>query len=758
MDFGDDLISFYPETKRPEWTSILIKEIRNLLRLQTSISVHRSKLFSLFDLFRLIGKALESLDVDNNRDYSQACRNFLDTINRSKQLVYYCSAAHWSQTAISWPSSTVKDSVKRIREDICECLKEIGFQKCFSGDENQLQAENQVDLLQLKGSLMDYMNHLMEQSQTHQLQQVITLINERINSIGHVEGIHDGPPLVCVPPFLPSKLNLVLTHDQFSMGEVLGSGTFGSVHAGILVGTQKRVAIKVLHNQILGGRQLETFKREVWTMATLNHPSILRLIGVTLTPPFCIVTELHKCSLYDRLKYLSSTKRSVIALKVSQAMEQLHAARIIHRDLKSGNILLDEDDMPKVCDFGLVGFKTGSTRTGYVGTAQWMAPEILRSSPFYDEKVDVYSYSVLLWEMLTLQEPYQGMTQDRMVMGILEHGMRPQIPPQFGPQKLIDLIKACWADNPSKRPSFSQISQIMAQPEYHFVGTNEEEFLHYSPKEILSTKIIQAYDSGDLEAVYDIIQQIDRDIVENDSQLLPIIITIFPSLQTHHQEYLIRILPTLMDFDLFVSRKGYNFVISLLSSSPSLVSGIVECLRTIDLGSKAFRQIRLINTICHISHPEVLLLAADLCEFEDISEHVVHNCLPLRVQNADYYILTIYRSLLIHKGLRARISSEIEPIQIASSCISEHPFETSMVLSRIEFNHSHISILCESLLPHIIDKSNTNPKNLKILARMIKIIDVDHLKMFGTSLTLLKKRHQRYFTEASVFSKLASLT
>ena len=106
----------------------------------------------------------------------------------------------------------------------------------------------------------------------------------------------------------------------------------------------KKVAVKVLNTQVLGGRQLETFKREVWTLASFDHPNILKLLGVTLTPPFCIITELLKGSLESRMKYLTPTKRSIVVLQIALGMAQLHSKRVIHRDLKAANILMDEDD------------------------------------------------------------------------------------------------------------------------------------------------------------------------------------------------------------------------------------------------------------------------------------------------------------------------------------------------------------------------------------------------------------------------------
>ena len=756
----EDLIVFNGNEELP-WITEMKVAIRECLKLQPTITVHRSKLFSLFDDLRSLLKEFKPHPVEGI-DLSSQCRTFLDALNKARQVAYYCSATHWSQPAISWSSDTMRESIKRIREDIQESIQNFGLTNVpnFALPDDQFNAQNKVDLLQLKGSLMEYHNHLLSQPQTTQIANVISLINERLKSIGPIEGLQEGPPLVCVPPFLPARLNLVMTHDQFEIKQVIGSGTFGSVHIGILTGTFKKVAIKVLNTKTLGGRQLETFKREVWTMATLDHPNVLKLYGVTLTPPFCIVTELLKCSLYDRLKLLSATKRSLIALKVSQAMEALHSARIIHRDLKSANILLDEDDMPRVCDFGLVGFKTGATRTGYVGTAQWMAPEILRSSPFYDEKVDVYSFGVMLWEMLTLQEPYAGMSQDRMVMAIIEHGLRPSLA-GCGPPRVCELIQRCWAENPNDRPSFSQVSAALYQPEFHFIGTDEEEFMQKAPKTKISQSLVQAFDSNNIPQMTELIGEITKEQIEHDSEILPVIMTMFPSFTEDVQASFIRKLPTIVDFQHFVSRRGYTFVVSLLSHySPSIVSATVECLRSMDLNAKAFRQVALIGKLSHSTNVDAIALCADLCEYEDIAEHIVKNCIPFNLPESSYlYLLYVYHSLLLHKQFRPKVSLLKEPLEICAKTIKAHPFVACMVLEKIIFTELHTDLIIELDLINLVAlQSNANPRSLKVLNKFFTVVPVDKLQHYAPLIGEVVRRHRRYFSENGLLNKISQIS
>ena len=747
----DDLLHFSPvqsfSQPRPQWVTYVLQAIHSLLITQSSVTVHRSKLFSLFDDFRTLEKTFDpDLSLPQETLKTQ-CSLIIDAINRTKQMVYYSSAAHWSQPAVTWQSGTMRDTIRRIREDVHESL--INF-RCkntptFLVNDDELNAQNDVDMLQLKGSLLDYLAHIQGQVQTPQIQNVVALINERIRSIGPLEGLQDGPALVCVPPFLPAKLNYVLTHDMFQIGKKIGSGTFGSVHVGIMNNTLKKVAVKVLNTQVLGGRQLETFKREVWTMATLNHPSILRLVGVTLTPPFCIVTELLKCSLYDRMKYLTPTKRSVIALKVAQGMEQLHAARIIHRDLKSANILLDEEDNPRVCDFGLVGFKTGNTKTGYVGTAQWMAPEVLRSSPFYDEKVDVYSFGVLLWEMLTLQEPYAGMKQDQIIMAVIDQEMRPPIGPQFGPQKLIQLIERCWHEDPTMRPPFSTITGLLLQPDFHFIGTNEQEFQQMAPSALISVNLLQAYDSTNWPRLTQLVSKITKEDIDSDSQLLPVLLTLFSGLSVDLQAHLVQIFPTIIDFELFVAQKGYTFTISLFSMLPPVVSALVESLRSIDLSSKAFRQVKLISCLASSTNPDVTMLCADLCEYPDIAEYVATNCLPIN-NNNDREILWLYHNLLLHSQIHDKVSSQTEVLFIASRKLDEMPFEVCQTLENYSFNQNHVPIIINLQLIKLLSCTcERNMYAMNVLRNIFFLLPNDVIIEQKEIILPLIKKHRFYF-------------
>lgn len=151
-----------------------------------------------------------------------------------------------------------------------------------------------------------------------------------------------------------------------------------------------------------------------------------------------------------------------VASGAARGMNYLHCGRpaVLHRDLKSANILLDESYNAKVADFGLSRL-TAKTRsmTGNCGTVQWMAPEVLASET-YAEPCDVYSYGIILWELLVRQCPYEGMSAIQCALAVLNNDSRPEIP-QWCPPAFAALIASCLRKDPASRPTFSQILRAL---------------------------------------------------------------------------------------------------------------------------------------------------------------------------------------------------------------------------------------------------------------------------------------------------------
>ncbi|GAV68942.1 Pkinase_Tyr domain-containing protein/EDR1 domain-containing protein [Cephalotus follicularis] len=264
--------------------------------------------------------------------------------------------------------------------------------------------------------------------------------------------------------------------EEITLGERIGLGSYGEVYRGDWHGTE--VAVKKFLDQDFTGELLEEFVSEVRIMKRLRHPNVVLFMGaVTRAPNLSIVTEfLHRGSLYRLIhrpnNQLDERRRLRMALDAARGMNYLHNCTpvIVHRDLKSPNLLVDKNWIVKVCDFGLSRMKNStflSTRST-AGTAEWMAPEVLRNEPS-DEKCDVFSFGVILWELSTLQQPWWGMNPMQVVGAVGFQHRRLDIPDNMDPA-IADIIRKCWQTDPRLRPSFAEIMAALKPLQKPIVG------------------------------------------------------------------------------------------------------------------------------------------------------------------------------------------------------------------------------------------------------------------------------------------------
>ena len=261
--------------------------------------------------------------------------------------------------------------------------------------------------------------------------------------------------------------------------KTIGKGAFGKVYLATKKNTNEKFAIKELFFEHLEGRQLKLFCREVQILAKCHNLFLLPFRGFTLSFPYSIITEyITNGSLYEALRHrpkapiLTPTHKTIIALGIANGMCHLHELNIIHRDLKSLNILLDEHYYPKICDFGIARFKTESNQpvTQQIGTPHWMAPELFLKNN-YDSKVDVYAFGIILWELITEQIPFMGQNPIQIMTAVCQNHERPPLP-EDAPPKLVNLINLCWAHSPQERPTFKIIFDLFKKKRVYFEGTD----------------------------------------------------------------------------------------------------------------------------------------------------------------------------------------------------------------------------------------------------------------------------------------------
>lgn len=269
---------------------------------------------------------------------------------------------------------------------------------------------------------------------------------------------------------------LLVDPKMLFVGDKIGEGAHGKVYKG-KYGDQI-VAIKVLNRGSTPEEKatLEArFIREVNMMCKVKHENLVKFIGACKEPLMVIVSELLPGM--SLKSYLHSIRPSQLdthtaisyALDIAHAMDCLHANGIIHRDLKPDNLLLTANRKKlKLTDFGLAREETVTEMmTAETGTYRWMAPELYSTvtlrrgeKKHYTNKVDVYSFGIVLWELLTNRMPFEGMSNLQAAYAAAFQQKRPALPEET-PQELVFIVQSCWVEDPAMRPSFSQIIRML---------------------------------------------------------------------------------------------------------------------------------------------------------------------------------------------------------------------------------------------------------------------------------------------------------
>ena len=279
-------------------------------------------------------------------------------------------------------------------------------------------------------------------------------------------------------------------YKELTIGEELGRGAYGVVFSGSYFGSP--VAIKKLFLNVPNSL-VDDFHQEVSVMRRLRHPNVVLFIGACMEPdPLCIITELgHQGSLESVLekRKLSWQERIKFSLDIARGMNYLHHASVIHMDLKPSNVIVTDQDVCKVGDFGLskiLNYESMSvTNKGGPGTVAYTAPEVFRGDRI-GTKVDVYSFGMCCWQLLLAKRPFEGMHQHAVCFNVVAQHRRPSFPKGLNIENTsfenyravykqdskfsVDqkhehfyagLIQQCWHRHAKQRPSFDEIIDML---------------------------------------------------------------------------------------------------------------------------------------------------------------------------------------------------------------------------------------------------------------------------------------------------------
>lgn len=258
--------------------------------------------------------------------------------------------------------------------------------------------------------------------------------------------------------------NWLIDINNITIGRTIGHSSFATVTEGRFNGT--RVAVKTIERDTRPNAKnnLEAFKREAEVNCQLRHPNIVLFMGICVQPTqVCIITELmSRGNVRDLLLGSSAGKirlgwglRQQWGLDTAQGMAYLHSHKppLIHRDLKTTNLLVDRGMNVKICDFGLSRICSKKPMSA-VGTVYFAAPEVLRQEQ-YTEKVDVFSFGTVLWELYMREVVFQGVPQIKVYNAVLDGDM-PAVDDNCDP-RFENLMKDCWSPDAVARPTFEEI-------------------------------------------------------------------------------------------------------------------------------------------------------------------------------------------------------------------------------------------------------------------------------------------------------------
>lgn len=278
-------------------------------------------------------------------------------------------------------------------------------------------------------------------------------------------------PASSVPAFrqsppTPLKQIPFISPAELEVERCVGIGGFGRVYRASWHGTP--VAYKLItHSDDIS---FSAFDKEAQVMITLRHPNIVMMLGAVYEPPVIgIVAELLSCSLYDRLHHQPSRAIDphALVLDAARGLAYLHkrSPPVYHLDIKSLNCLLDERNALKLTDFGLSRIKrhtTAAMTSVVAGTVEYAAPEVIRHDAVND-RADVYSFGVLMWEIFSRRRPWEHLTPMQVMMRVaLGTRQLPQLPPRSGCSASWALmLESCLRDEPTLRPDMEQVLQAL---------------------------------------------------------------------------------------------------------------------------------------------------------------------------------------------------------------------------------------------------------------------------------------------------------
>ena len=433
--------------------------------------------------FKFIVKVLERDDMK---------MMILNKMNKQKSIIYYkyffndeevnClfdlfpSIIHHSNDKCleEYILPIIKSYIENTNEEIIELMKE---NKIILGNIfNELNLKNDLFndnvFFEMIGTLVSKFGLTFDSETNTFFDQSISSSLNKSNKLSYKNKHFDEGNINLINDLLrKSKHNLInyynkINENEITFGDIIGEGAYAVVRKGYYHGNE--VAIKIFEESSYQFKQ-EDFLQEIGLLSLLHHENIIKTYGATIklniteSSLFYIVNEFAShgsLEMYIAKGLLKKDKSEKsfnrnITLDIVKGLHYLHGMNILHRDLKPANILIGENSIAKISDFGLSTFIDEKETDVILGSFKWMAPERFQKKQ-YGKESDIYSLGIILWQIFECDEPFQKyITSEELEKAVCERNERPLF--EDTPEYMRDIIELCWEKKIIKRLSTKEI-------------------------------------------------------------------------------------------------------------------------------------------------------------------------------------------------------------------------------------------------------------------------------------------------------------
>lgn len=431
------------------------------------VKANKAQFVRISERIGVIESAIRGLDqIPDSTQYRNGLIAFHSSLKKCLAFIQEFGSKHWFKKIICAGAYTEKfDNLNlKLKQAMSDLNLGLQVQQIMNREQDkQDQQQDLADISRRHDEIISLQQKSMEEIQKLDLAAADRhkILEAQLASIrGHINKLNIG--VADTGKAYIDKRYIIPFYDLVVDG-IIKQGTFASIYLGKWC--EQQVAIKMLEGVITPEDQAQ-FVREVEIMSRLKSPYITQFQGACLEQnrAVLVMEYMEQGSLYDTLaaKKFAPEQQKQLALDIAKGLFYLHKQGIIHRDLKSQNILVNQYNQAKLTDFGLskISSKSVATIAERSTAFQWMAPELFKHGVSYTEKSDIYAYGVILWEILSGKKPYIGL-ESREIAKRTQAGRTGEEITTEIPAVYASLIKRCWAQEPIDRPELAEIIHLI---------------------------------------------------------------------------------------------------------------------------------------------------------------------------------------------------------------------------------------------------------------------------------------------------------